>query len=161
MTGNQAEPQIKKGISKISTGKPISQSRIHPMVLLSGRCSFSMAVQIRAPGGVRACRVSGNRSAKRGRKTRHPGERRRAIHWGHPIVMNIRNIDESSEAFHLLERTDRTQTATITLGSGQVTSDDFNAHPHSDQTVLVLQGEVIAEVGGDARFYAPGKASLF
>lgn len=63
--------------------------------------------------------------------------------------MIIRKIDESPEAFHLLERTCRAQTASISLRCGEVTSDDFNAHPHSDQIVLVLEGEILAEVGGE------------
>lgn len=61
--------------------------------------------------------------------------------------MNIANIHESSEDFHLLETTGRTQTATITLQAGETTSEKPNSHPHSDQTVLVLDGEIEAEVG--------------
>jgi mannose-6-phosphate isomerase-like protein (cupin superfamily) len=64
--------------------------------------------------------------------------------------MNIANIYESTEDFHLLETTGRTQIATITLKSGETTSDGMNAHPRSDQTVLVLDGEFEAWVG-DAR----------
>jgi mannose-6-phosphate isomerase-like protein (cupin superfamily) len=61
--------------------------------------------------------------------------------------MNITDIAASREDFHLLETTGRTQTATIRLKKGESTSDDMNAHPHSDQTVLVLEGEFVAEVG--------------
>jgi mannose-6-phosphate isomerase-like protein (cupin superfamily) len=61
--------------------------------------------------------------------------------------MNINDIHESSEDFHILETTGRTQTATITLKSGEATSDDLNSHPHSDQTVVVLNGQLEAEVG--------------
>jgi mannose-6-phosphate isomerase-like protein (cupin superfamily) len=62
--------------------------------------------------------------------------------------MNIANIRESAEDFHLLETTGRTQTATMTLHAGEATSDTPEAHPHSDQTVLVLDGELVGEVGG-------------
>ena len=63
--------------------------------------------------------------------------------------MNIRKIDQSSEAFQLLERTGRSQTASISLECGELTSDDFSVHPHSDQIVLVVEGEILAEVGGE------------
>ncbi len=49
----------------------------------------------------------------------------------------------------MLERTGHSQTATISLGCGEVTSDDFNVHPHSDQIILVVEGEILAEVGGE------------
>jgi mannose-6-phosphate isomerase-like protein (cupin superfamily) len=74
--------------------------------------------------------------------------------------MNIRKIDESSEAFHLLARTGLTQTASITLGCGEVTSDDFNTHPHSDQIVLVLEGELLAEVGGEREVLRPRESLI-
>lgn len=64
--------------------------------------------------------------------------------------MNITNIRESSEAFHLLETTGRTQTATMTLAPGAATSEKMESHPHSDQVVLILEGEVTAEVGGES-----------
>ncbi|MGB8170268.1 MAG: cupin domain-containing protein [Chthoniobacteraceae bacterium] len=63
--------------------------------------------------------------------------------------MNIANIRESSNDFHLLETTGRTQTATMTLQPGATTSDKMEAHPHSDQVVLILEGEVVAEVGDE------------
>lgn len=61
--------------------------------------------------------------------------------------MNIANIRESAEEFHLLITTGRSQTATMTLAPGAATSDEPNVHPHSDQVVLILEGEVLAEVG--------------
>lgn len=63
--------------------------------------------------------------------------------------MNIANIRESAEEFHLLETTGRTQTATMRLGPGAATSDDPNVHPQSDQVVLILEGELMAEVGDE------------
>lgn len=63
--------------------------------------------------------------------------------------MNITNIQDSAEEFHLLETTGRTQTATLRLAPGATTSDEPNIHPHSDQVVLVLVGEVVAEVGDE------------
>jgi len=63
--------------------------------------------------------------------------------------MNITDIRESADEFHLLETTGRTQTASLRLGSGASTSDEPNVHPHSDQIVLVLEGELRAEVGDE------------
>jgi mannose-6-phosphate isomerase-like protein (cupin superfamily) len=74
--------------------------------------------------------------------------------------MNLTNVYESSEEFHLLETTGRTQTATMTLGPGKATSDRFEAHPHSDQTVLVLEGELIAEVGGERSKVMTGQSVI-
>lgn len=61
--------------------------------------------------------------------------------------MNIANIQQSEEDFHLLETTGRTQTATMTLRPGEASSDQPERHPHSDQVLLVLRGELRAEVG--------------
>ncbi len=63
--------------------------------------------------------------------------------------MNIASIRESLEEFHLLETTGRTQTATMTLKPGAATSDELEVHPHSDQVVLLLEGTLIAEAGGE------------
>jgi putative monooxygenase len=63
--------------------------------------------------------------------------------------MNISNIRESTEDFHLLVTTGRSQTATMTLIPGTATSEEPNSHPHSDQVVLILEGEVVAEIGDE------------
>jgi mannose-6-phosphate isomerase-like protein (cupin superfamily) len=74
--------------------------------------------------------------------------------------MNISDIAESREDFHLLQTTGRTQIATITLKQGEVTSDDMNKHPHSDQTVLVLEGELVAEVGEERQTVRRGQCLI-
>ncbi len=63
--------------------------------------------------------------------------------------MNIKNIRESAEEFHLLVTTGRSQTATMTLPPGGATSDEPNTHPHSEQVVLIIEGEAVAEVGDE------------
>ncbi|GEP45611.1 cupin domain-containing protein [Brevifollis gellanilyticus] len=70
--------------------------------------------------------------------------------------MNISNIRESSEDFHLLETTGRTQSATMTLKPGEASSDQLEVHPHSDQVLLVLEGEVVAEVDGERQVMQKG-----
>ena len=74
--------------------------------------------------------------------------------------MNIANIRESSEEFHLLETTGRTQTATMTLRPGDATSDKMEAHPHSDQTVVMLQGQLVAEVGEECEVLKSGESLI-
>jgi putative monooxygenase len=74
--------------------------------------------------------------------------------------VNITNIRESSEDFHLLQTTGRTQTATISLKTGEATSDGFNRHPHSDQTVVVLAGELVAEVGQEHEVVRTGQSLI-
>jgi len=75
--------------------------------------------------------------------------------------MNIARIRSSSKDFHLLETTGRTQTASIRLKTGESTSDGLNKHPHSDQTVLVLEGEFVAEVGEESAVLHAGESLIF
>jgi mannose-6-phosphate isomerase-like protein (cupin superfamily) len=75
-------------------------------------------------------------------------------------IMNINDIHESSEDFHILETTGRTQTATITLKSGEATSEELNSHPHSDQTIVVMDGELEAEVGGEHATLRTGQSVI-
>jgi mannose-6-phosphate isomerase-like protein (cupin superfamily) len=74
--------------------------------------------------------------------------------------MNIANIRESSGDFHLLETTGRTQTATMTLKPGEATGDEPEAHPHSDQTVVMLEGELVAEVGSEREMLRSGQSLI-
>lgn len=74
--------------------------------------------------------------------------------------MNLANIHESAEAFHLLETTGRTQTATMTLAPGAATSDKPEFHPHSDQVVLVLEGALVAEVGNERATITRGESLI-
>jgi mannose-6-phosphate isomerase-like protein (cupin superfamily) len=74
--------------------------------------------------------------------------------------MNIANIRESRDDFHILETTGRTQTATMHLDRGQATAERMEAHPHSDQTIVVLEGEFIAEVGEESDTLRPGQSLI-
>ena len=75
-------------------------------------------------------------------------------------TMNIANIRESDRDFHILETTGRTQTATMRLKSGETTSDRLEAHPHSDQTIVVLEGEFVAEVGEESGTLRMGQSLI-
>jgi len=74
--------------------------------------------------------------------------------------MNISNFRQSSESFQLLETTGRTQTATLSLQSGESTSEGWSHHPHSDQTVVLLNGELIAEVGDERSVLHSGESLI-
>lgn len=65
--------------------------------------------------------------------------------------MNLANLGQSSDFFEVLQTTDRSQTAVMTLGPGGASSGEPNIHPKSDQVVLLVEGELTAEIGGEKR----------
>jgi len=65
--------------------------------------------------------------------------------------MNLANLQQSSEFFEVLQTTDRSQTAVMTLTPGSASSGEPNIHPRSDQVVLLVEGELTAEVGDEKR----------
>jgi mannose-6-phosphate isomerase-like protein (cupin superfamily) len=75
-------------------------------------------------------------------------------------AMNITAIHQSAKDFQILETTGRTQTATMTLKPGEASGDGMNSHPHSDQTVLVLEGELVAEVGEERAVLQSGQSLI-
>jgi mannose-6-phosphate isomerase-like protein (cupin superfamily) len=62
--------------------------------------------------------------------------------------MKITNIRDATSWFQVLETTDRSQTAVMVLANGGQSSEETNVHPQSDQVLLVIEGELLAEVGG-------------
>ena len=65
--------------------------------------------------------------------------------------MNVANLRQASDWFEVLQTTDRSQTAVMTLEPGGESEDKLNTHPKSDQVLLVVEGEVCAEVAGETR----------
>ena len=63
--------------------------------------------------------------------------------------MNITNIGRAVEWFQVLQTTARGQTAMMTLEPGAATGQKAEAHDKSDQVLLVLDGELIGEVGDE------------
>src|ERR1051325_8850465 len=61
--------------------------------------------------------------------------------------MNLTNIERATEWFEVLQTTERSQTAMMTLEPGAATGEKAEAHDNSDQVLLVLDGELIGEVG--------------
>ena len=62
--------------------------------------------------------------------------------------MKALNIYEPEEWFKILQTTQKTQSAVMKLGSGQSTSNKPEAHQKSDQVLLLVDGELEAEIGG-------------
>jgi len=65
--------------------------------------------------------------------------------------MNLANLQQSTEFFEVLQTTERSQTAVMTLAPGGASSSEPNIHPKSDQVVLLVDGELTAEIGEETR----------
>src|SRR5437868_5660098 len=63
--------------------------------------------------------------------------------------MNVTNIRKTTEWFQVLQTTERSQTAMMTLEPGAATGEKAEAHDKSDQVLLMLEGELIGEVGDE------------
>lgn len=74
--------------------------------------------------------------------------------------MNASNIRDVHAWFQVLQTTSRSQTAVMTLSSGRQSSEEMNVHANSDQVLLVVEGEVEAEVGGDKRLMRSGDSCI-
>ena len=62
-----------------------------------------------------------------------------------PVRANIRR---AKDWFAVLQTTRRSQTAVMTLGPGQATGEEPESHRNSEQILLVIEGELAAEIGG-------------
>jgi len=58
------------------------------------------------------------------------------------------NIFKATAWFKVLQTTKRTQTAVMTLAAGQATGDEPEAREDSEQVLLLIEGELAAEIGG-------------
>ena len=63
--------------------------------------------------------------------------------------MFLTHLPDIDHWFKVLQTTPRSQTAVMNLAPGKMSGDEAEAHPKSDQIVIVLDGEVVAEVGGE------------
>ncbi len=61
--------------------------------------------------------------------------------------MNVANARDSRAFFKVLQTSKKSQTATMTLAPGKSSGPKGNEHPQSEQVLLVLEGEVLAEIG--------------
>src|ERR1043166_2601472 len=63
--------------------------------------------------------------------------------------MDVSNIRKATEWFEVLQTSERSQTAMMTLRPGDETGAEAEAHEKSDQVMLVLDGELNGEVGNE------------
>lgn len=75
-------------------------------------------------------------------------------------AMKVSRPEESTSDFHVLETTPRVQTATLLLRHDEASGPVAEAHAVSDQVILILQGEVAAEVGNENRSLATGDSII-
>jgi mannose-6-phosphate isomerase-like protein (cupin superfamily) len=61
--------------------------------------------------------------------------------------MDIVNIGKARKWFEVLQTSERSRTATMTLASGDATGARAEAHEETDQVLLMLDGELTGEVG--------------
>lgn len=74
--------------------------------------------------------------------------------------MKLTHIFEAGTGFRVLETTERSQTGLLTLEAGESSSDKPSVHDESDQTLIVLQGELTAEIGRERAGMKVGDAVL-
>ena len=63
--------------------------------------------------------------------------------------MKIANIHDATSWFQVLQTTERSQTAVMVLSDGGQSSEEMNVHRRSDQVLFLVEGELLAEVGGE------------
>ena len=83
--------------------------------------------------------------------------------------MKVANVHDMKQWFQVLQTSGKSQVATMTLAPGKASGPRGNEHPDSEQVLLVVQGEVFAEIGdekttlrkGDVVVVPPGVAHRF
>ena len=60
--------------------------------------------------------------------------------------MDVKNIRDATDWFEVLQTSERTQTAMMTLKPGKSSGSEPEGHKKSDQVLLVLKGEVEGEI---------------
>jgi mannose-6-phosphate isomerase-like protein (cupin superfamily) len=61
--------------------------------------------------------------------------------------MKQANVRSATKWFEVLQTAGKTQVATMTLAPGKSSGPKGNEHPKSEQVLLVLEGEILAEIG--------------
>ena len=63
--------------------------------------------------------------------------------------MRKHNISKNRRYFSVIETTLHTQVAMMTLAPGEASGPKDNDHPDSEQVVLLLEGQLVAEIGDE------------
>ncbi len=76
------------------------------------------------------------------------------------MTFSVANIRDAGSWFQVLQTTARSQTAVMTLKPRGESSEELNTHEQSDQVVLILEGEIEAEVGKVTRSLKQGDTCI-
>jgi mannose-6-phosphate isomerase-like protein (cupin superfamily) len=63
--------------------------------------------------------------------------------------MNVSNIYHAREWFEVLQTTNQSQTAVMRLEPGEPTGKEAESHKHSQQLLLLIEGELLADLDGE------------
>jgi mannose-6-phosphate isomerase-like protein (cupin superfamily) len=74
--------------------------------------------------------------------------------------MNVANTRGSRKLFKVLQTSSKSQTAMMTLKPGEESGPKRNEHPKSEQILLVLKGQVVAEIGKETRTLKTGDSVI-
>lgn len=72
--------------------------------------------------------------------------------------MDLESIYSDFEEFRILQTRHYSQTAVIKLEAGKSTAEDLQSHEGSEQIILVLEGEFLAEVGVETSVVQRGES---
>jgi len=75
-------------------------------------------------------------------------------------MIPVANIQDAESWFQVLKTTKRSQTAVMTLKPQGRSSEELNTHEESDQVVLIVEGEVEAEIDGRKRRLKKGDTCI-
>ncbi len=65
--------------------------------------------------------------------------------------MTVANLADANGWFQVIARADQSEAAVMRLESGRASAERLSTHQDSDQILLVVEGEVTAEVGTETR----------
>jgi mannose-6-phosphate isomerase-like protein (cupin superfamily) len=76
------------------------------------------------------------------------------------MALPVANLHDAESWFQVLHTTKQSQSAVMTLKPNGESSEVLNTHEKSDQVVLVLEGEIKAEVGKVKRMLKKGDTCI-
>jgi mannose-1-phosphate guanylyltransferase/mannose-6-phosphate isomerase len=76
------------------------------------------------------------------------------------MTAHVSNIRDVESWFEVLHTTEKSQTAVMTLKPRGESSEEMNVHQKSDQVVLVVKGEIEAEIGETKRKLKTGDTCI-
>jgi mannose-6-phosphate isomerase-like protein (cupin superfamily) len=73
-------------------------------------------------------------------------------------MSSLKNVYQAGDGFKIFGATNRSQMASMTLVPGESSSEKPNTHSESDQTLIVLDGTLTAEISGESSQLKKGDA---